>query len=573
MIRFQATTGRHLRLGGVTFLAILLCTCAMFVTTAHGAPVSLTLRIFRRAPIAEFAGVRIVIRPRGQALVLAASLANTGKRPVTLIKGDQSDWRPRMFDRSGRVVPSPRSQWQPGHLVYLAPGGIRRKTFALRRYFTLPEAGVFYVYVSRLVLTGKWDGGALRGVQQQYVRSAILRLTLRKGKRPSWKIVASVPAWKHRFPARPPAPPYPTLKIPSKGPIATLVAISKEVHDGDLKGVRHLCCGNGYGPGDTVAQAKLAIAIHKYCQALQRRFGADPEKRLTRSHPTPELFSHFLAEIDPATLKLTGHTASVDILWFHGGKFVRMPGFSFRFRQVNGRWLLDQRATYQGLAEGRYRADTQHWLKQAKVFDALTRRLRAGRFRSLAAVYAATDRELAAEGRRTASRPGHKRKTPAPDRGLGRSHALPQAYKGVRISIVADPQKPVVTAIVTNTSNHGATLWKGQFGWQLVASNSHGWGLGATRAQQALWRGQPRGEHPVLLGPGISMSKRFNLPRLRVMPKHGVFYVQVRRIVTVDGLACPISSPVLQLTLKLRAPPSWKVVSTMPQPRLRPPAR
>ncbi len=573
MKRLPATTDRHVRLVGLIFLATLLGICANVVTTARGAPVSLTRTLFPHVPVLEFAGVRIFVRARRGSLALAASLTNGGKRPVTLLKGSPLRWRPRMFDRTGRAIQSSHAQWQPGRFEYLAPGGVLRKVFALDRYYTLPRTGVFYVYLSGLVVAGKWDGGSMRGVEQKYVRSAILRLTLRKGSKPSWKIVASVPVWERVFPTRPPEPPYPKFKVPSTGPIATLAAISRAVDAGDLRGVQRLCCDSGYGPGFFVAMAHLAIATRKYCQALKRRFGADPEVALTRRRPTPETFAHFLAELDPATLRVSGHTASVGILWFHGGKFMRMPGFSFRFHQVKGQWLLDQRATYPGTATaGGRHLNIRGDLRQAKIFGSLARAVASGRLGSLRAAYAATDHELAREtlwsvGRRHGSEGG----LPAP--GVRPGPGLAREYWGVRISLRADPKRAAVVATISNRGRRTAIVWHGgPFSWRLLVFNARGWGLGVTKAQQKRWQAPQPGERRIHLRPGASLSRIFHVRRYCVLPAQGIFYLYVTRFVAVGGASCPVASPILRLTLKRGALPAWKVVSAVPQPKLRPPA-
>lgn len=356
-------------------------------------------------PVKTFRGVRILIHTKKKKLGIETTTENRGKNIVTLISGGQFGWKLSVFDRDGHKLSHSAARTKKHiiphrKLIYLDPGKSIKRIFILSQYYQIPSQGVFYVYVSRWVAGGKWSGGSTIGLVQKFVRSPILKLTLHQGAVPAWKVVHAVPHHKPAPQTQPSnTPPYPKYKVPATGPIAALAALSKAVQASDLDRVKQLCYEKKIKPGYITAMAKEAIVIRRFSLAVQNKFGMNPEKRLTRTHSTPESFSHFLKELNPKTLKIKGNMAKVGVWYIHKGKLLPMPSFAFHFRKVKGHWLLDSWATYKSVfkTKARYRLGVEHKLRQAKMFDSWTHTLAKRHFANLHAFEAFTAPQETAE--------------------------------------------------------------------------------------------------------------------------------------------------------------------------------
>ncbi len=524
-------------------------------------------------PVTHFHGASITLKPDRQRPALTVTITNRGNQPLTLWSGYSGGWSLLAFGEDGRAVPPTerqRARWRAAPMPARIPspcklGGSLGRSFKIGHYREITATGIFYIYATRWVSAG---------ARTAIVRSPILKLTLRNGRPPDWNVVPSVPQPETRpHPVAPLAatPPYPPHKIPGTGPIAVLAEICTAVNAGDLKRVTQLCYRGGAAREPFIlASAEEAAAVRHYCMALQKRFGVNPEKRMTSVLSTPESFSHFLEELNPSSLKIDGDRASAGILWFNGKQFVSMPKFAFRFRKVNGHWLLDSRATYRGtLTPRQYRLNVENALKQATVLRSLTRDLQAGKFSTLKDLTAAADRRMVAVGhwfqsqslkgaaKTTAGAPAKQAAPPQP----------PAEFHGVGITAAPGPGA-TLTATVANHGPRTAFLHGGApFGWSLFAFGANGRGLGVRRKQQAMWRSSARTNKPIPLAPGMSLHKTFKINAYCVLPSHGTFYLYVTRFVTIGGISAPIRSSIFQLVLRKGSPPHWRFVATMPQPK------
>ncbi len=324
-----------------------------------------------------------------------------------MTQGGSLGWRLLVYDRRGNRLPytaaaQDRRTRSAGRSrgIRLRPGSSRVKEFHIRRYCAVPRSGTFYVYACRAVTAVRGGGGPPPQPSSAYVRSPIYRLTLRKGQPPTWKVVRALPVPRPPAPPkRPVVPPFPKYKMPASGPIVTLAEVSEAVHAGDLSRVKRLCYSGGPGKAPYfVAMAQDAISIARFCRALQKKFGINPQRRLTQTHTTPKSFSQFLAEIDAPALKINGDRAAVPVLWYDKGKFVRFPKFDIRFRKVHGRWLLDSWASYKPISPPwQYRMDVENELTESHMYGALTRALDKKHFANLKAFEAYANPKAAAQ--------------------------------------------------------------------------------------------------------------------------------------------------------------------------------
>lgn len=363
------------------------------------------MNVISPAPVDTFAGIHIAIKGHRHSLNVTAITTNQGKDTATIFRstGDFVESGLMMFDPKGRKLKYTnafqKKLWRPRVLrsTDLGPGKAIKKTFTIDRYYKFARRGVFYLYVAELVAKGKGKGSSVPA-KQKFVRSPILKLTLRQGRPPEWRVVPAVPKPGPRR-TQLAVPPFPKYNIPAGGPVATLDGISTAVRAHDLKRVKQLCYHGASGPEPfIVANAREAIAISNFCKAMQNKFGINPEKHLTLTHPTPESFSYLVKELNVRSLKINGDDASVGILYFKGKKFAPMPNFAFCFRKVRGHWLLDSGATYKHLSQsrGQYRLAIEKSIRETHVFDSLTRQLAAGRFAALKDFTAVAARRLAA---------------------------------------------------------------------------------------------------------------------------------------------------------------------------------
>jgi hypothetical protein len=345
--------------------------------------------------VTTFDGVSIAVHPDPKTPSITAIITNDGKDTVTIVERVYiSESGLLMFDSAGNFLPFTNAEKKrmvlphPNNEFKLAPGKSLSNFFILSQYYQFNGPGVFYVYVSRMVIGGTWKGDWTSGLQLKYVRSPILQLTLKTGAPPIWKVVPAIPlpnsASQGSQGSQLIIPPYPRHQIPTTGPIATLAQISIAVHTGDLEQIKRLCYQSDSGPEALfVDDAESAIALTIFCNALQKRFGVNPEQHLAQTHSSPETFSRFLNELNLNSLKINGDEASVGILEYQRGKFV--PGsFAFYFRKVNGYWLLDSWATYKRIMSiKQYLLEVQYRHKQMQMFNSLTQSLIDNHFANL----------------------------------------------------------------------------------------------------------------------------------------------------------------------------------------------
>ncbi len=345
-------------------------------------------------------GIKVEITPSPHGVAVVATVANRGRVNAYLIHGGLLGvWRLFVFDAAGRLVHST----SVAHLHMpprisphtLNPGMAADKRFDLSRYLHGAGRATFYVYVERYVgvQSGKNTGFFI-------LRSPVLRASICRGAPPLWKVVAAVPI--PGMKARPnraavAAPAFPRYKIPTTGPIATLAAMAKATHARDISAVRRLCF-NGHHAAEPfyIALAARAVAARRCISVVKNRFGIDPWPRVV---PSPDVFSHILRQLDPRAVHIHGETATVGVLWFDGGKFKPFPSFSYHFRKIHGRWLLDSWATQESAprASARsYRLNVENSLREAGVFNSLARDLAAGKFANIHAFQAAARRRMAA---------------------------------------------------------------------------------------------------------------------------------------------------------------------------------
>lgn len=354
----------------------------LLVLACHGSAEGKTWvrRVTSPIQVGRFSGVRIVLVPARNSLVIRALTENHGMEIATLIRGGRFGCQPVIYDRNGRKLRYSALREKlinagQTHLVFLDPGATRKRVFVLKSYLAKLRTGRYFVEISRLVIRGKYAGGETANLAQKFVVAPILRLTIRSGLPPVWKVVGSVPRPKPGpRPATPAVPAFPRYVIPKTGPIATMSMIAQAVGAHNLNQVRQLCYSGGHSTTPFyLASAKEAIAATRYCRAVQKRFGVNLEKQIS---PSPDMFQHFLAELNPRSLKIKGEKASVGALWFDKGKFVPMPSFAFHFRRIRGRWLLDSWATYSSnppTSLASYRRNTEYCLREARMFDSLAR--------------------------------------------------------------------------------------------------------------------------------------------------------------------------------------------------------
>lgn len=146
------------------------------------------------------------------------------------------------------------------------------------------------------------------------------------------------------------------------------------------------------------AMAVEAVNLARLRTAVLKRFGVDWCKGMENLHPSPAGFSQFLQELDLRTLKIRGNRASVGTVYYNGKAFVPFPGFDFRFRKINGHWLVDSWATYQHISTpARYRQNVIGDLREARLFRSLTDKIKSGRFGNLKEFIKSADQRLAAE--------------------------------------------------------------------------------------------------------------------------------------------------------------------------------
>ncbi len=539
-----------------------------------------TMQIMRPKPVKTFAGTHILAAPRNRPLEIRTTTVNRSRSFVTISKGGSFGCRLSVFDASGTRLRSPAFWIGPGGAAsgrsfYLAPGASTKNAFVLKGNAPFNATGVFFVYVSRLVVKGKWDGGSVVGMRQGFVRSPIMKLTLRKGWPPLWQVVSRVP--------RPPpgtmpvqrlalTPHYPPYRIPTTGPIAVLAQISKAVRAGNMQAAKQLCWhGSRQPPPFYVASAEEAVAIQNYCRALGKQFGraigAKALRGLGQIHPSPEGFSHTLKVLNFRSLRIKGDRASVGTLWFNGKKIVPMPKFAFCFRKVNGHWLLDSRASYRWtLTSGGYQLNVENSVKEAQIFDSLTRELAAGRFATLAELIAVADRKMAVENDWFTSQSLHS--TPRPVANSGRpavTNSWAVSAHGVGITLAPGTGTNLVATLANDGNQMASLLNGGPFGWSLFVFGANGRGMGISQKQQARLRAaaQPVGRIP--LAPGGSVRKTFNIARYCVLPAHGTFYIYASRFITVGGASTPIRSSIIKVRLRKGQPPLWQLASSLPK--------
>ncbi len=556
---------------------ILILACSAVAVLANGGGTGLwavglaVTRTLIPVPLrTTYKGVAMEIAPVGKGLTVKVTIVNRGHLDVRVARGGLAGLSVSVFDGKGRRLEVVVSNHPPSAFFRLGAGKSLSSTFDLSWYVARRGGvGTFYVRALRAVVA--------KGLTSSWLRTPTLRLTLRKGAPPVWKVVAAPPP--------PPAPGYrrpavvaaqfPRYKIPAAGPIATLAEIAAAVRAGALQRVRQLCYNGHHGPEPFyVAFAQRAVAAARCIQAVKKRFGVNPWPHLV---PSPEVFYHILRRLDPGSVHVNGNRASVGVLWFHDGKFVPFPSFAYHFRKIHGHWLLDSWATQSSsprVTPGLYRLNVENSLREAAVFDGLARDVAAGKFASLHTFMAAARVRLAAQGRWfMAHATPSAAKPPAPAPSKARAAALPRAYHGVGIAIRHGRKRLVLVATITNRSGQTAIVWHGgPFSWRLLVFNARGWGLGVTKAQQKRWQAPQPGKRRIHLRPGASLSRIFHVRRYCVLPAQGIFYLYVVRFVAVGGASCPVASPILRLTLKRGVLPVWKVVSAVPQPKLRPPA-
>ena len=360
-------------------VALLPLVCVLLIAWVPGPP-----------PVRRFDGALITLTPVRHRLAVEAVIKNSGGDTLDLDRGGVDGWQLWVMDSAGNrmsVQPTTGATFS----ATLAPGASLKKLFPLAAYSKGKRPCCLYVYVTRWIASK--NGTAV-------ITSPILKMTLRNNAPPKWKTVPFVPKPERHLPAHVLVPPFPPHVLPATGPITALEEISKAVHTGNLRHVKQLCYhGSAAPPPFIVALAQEAVAVHRYCLALHKRFGADPEKQMAGSLTTPESFSSFLAELNLKTATIQGDRASVGTLWFNGKKFVPMPNFVFRFRRIGGHWLLDSRATYEGvLTKRQYRLNVENCQKNADVFNSLAREIGTGRYATLAAAEKAAGKRLAAVG-------------------------------------------------------------------------------------------------------------------------------------------------------------------------------
>ena len=534
----------------------------------------LTRRIIPRPAPLEFHGVRISLKPVPGQIAVKAKITNEGGNAVWL--PGPIRWELALLDNTGNLIRTVRSLRRPpaaGSTVYksiiLKPG----KSFSTKPFFVNTDTerrGTFYIFVQREVTAGRGKTSTLNSVT---IRSKILRLTIRPGTLPAWRIVKRIP------PSIPHAPvvqlstnpPYPTHRIPTTGPIAALAEISKAVRAGNIQAVKQLCWhGSRQPPPVYVANAEEAIAMMKFCHAIGRQFGrpigAKALRHLEQTHPSPKGFSRFVEELNLRSLRINGNRASVGTLWFNGRKFVPMPKFAFHFQKIRGHWLLDSRATYKEMLTARqYQLNVENSVKDTQIFDSLSQGLLEGRFATLAEFTATADRKMAAENDWFTSQSLHGKPRPVANSG---NRVVPTGWAvsahGVSITIAPGAGTNLVATLANNGSQMASCLNGGPFGWSLFVFGANGQGMGISQKQQARLRAaaQPAGRIP--LAPGSSVRKTFNIARYCVLPAHGTFYVYASRFITVGGASAPIRSSILKVILRKGQPPRWRMASSLP---------
>jgi hypothetical protein len=543
-----------------------------------------TMQIMRPKPVKTFAGTHILAAPRNRPLEIRTTTVNHSSSFVTIFKGGPFGSRLSVFDASGTRLRSPAFWTGPGgsasgHLFYLAPGASTKNKFVLKGNAPFNATGVFYVYISRIVVEGKWGNGPTTRIAQKTIRSPILKLTLRKGRPPLWQVVSRVP----RPPPRPMrhqrgtfTPHYPPYRIPTTGPIAVLAQISKAVRAGNIQAVKQLCLhGSRQPPPLYVANAEEAIALASYCAAIGKQFGhaigAKALRGLGQIHPSPEGFSHTLKVLNFRSLRIKGDRASVGTFWFNGKEIVPMPKFAFRFRKVNGHWLLDSRASYRSTITPRgYHLNAENSIKEAQLFDSLSRELAAGRFATLAEFTAVADRMMAAEDDWFTSQSLHG--TPRPVANSGRpavTSSWAVSAHGVGITLAPGTGTNLIATLANNGNQMASALSGGPFGWSLFVFGGNGRGMGISPKEQARLRAAARPVGGTALTPGGAVRKTFNIARYCVLPAHGTFYVYASRFITVGGASTPIRSSILKVILRKGQPPLWQAASSLPKLKLR----
>ncbi len=586
---------RHLR----RLSAFILCVCTIapgsfincrgFPSTGTHTPLR---RIVPRQIATNFHGAAITIKPEQGRLAIKATITNSGRSSLFLFQGGFDGWHVFAFDDKGRSLQRIRDQSAFTGVVRFRAGASTSHIFTLAHYFRWrpakaepdqlgttthaanggekpPIAGTFYVYVMRQVATK---------TASAFVKSPILKLELRPGAAPAWREVNVIPHPKIRRTATHVLPPLPAAyPIPGTGPIVTLATIDRAVHAGNMQEVQQLCCHEPTTPF-YVAAAQAAVDAKQVCAIVQKKFGKAAaislNQFLTSTGSSPDTFSRFVRELDPRSLRITHGTATVGVVYFHLGKFVRVPSFKFCFRRIHGRWLLDSRATMAtaGIANKMYRLNVGNALRKARIFASLSNKLAAGRFATLSEFQHKVDQQLAENSERFMARvkfhPVHRSGPQAvtvqvPQKNYG--------FSGVRMTLMGNPNQATVIAIIKNYGRHTVTLWNGGvFGWSLSAFASDGRSLAPTSHQQSLWRASAPAQLHTSLTPGASLAKHFHVRHFWMIPRTGTFYVCVRRFVTLGGFGGYVQSPVLKLVLKKGPRLVWKTVQTMPQPKFRP---
>ncbi|HTV47289.1 MAG TPA: hypothetical protein VMG59_02485 [Phycisphaerae bacterium] len=526
--------------------------------------------------LSAFDGINVTIQPDPKILAVTIVTKNKGKDTVMIF--DEPSLAATgllMFDSVGNLLPyteeeDQRQAFPNRQTLYLAPGKSLTQVFALNQYYQFNNKGVFYVFYSQYVIVGAG----------KRVGSPILQLILNGEMRPNWKVVPAVPqpppSMSPQLENQMQEHSYPKYKIPTDGPIATLTQISAAVQAGDLEQVKQLCYqANTDPPPLFVAEAEEAIAMSKLCVALQSKFSVNPEQNIARTHPSPEEFSHFLAELNPNSMKINDDIASVGIFYYQEGKFVPSNSFAFHFRNVNGEWLLDSWATFKSqLNVSQYNLNVENDLKEAQMFNSLTQDLENNRFTNLQDFNAVADQQMIAIDRwfMAQSLKGSVKPIGSAATNVGPVLSRPITFLGTSLVIKPDPNQPIVTVTMTNDGNQPVTLWSGMMGWNLVVIGLNGRPPLPTQdryliSQSKSFMEPTKGQAP--LTPGMSISKEFDIGHYWVIYPNGTYYVFVRRFVSMGRMGGPVESPVLKLTLHTGKRPEWEVVprSAIPEPK------
>jgi hypothetical protein len=139
------------------------------------------------------------------------------------------------------------------------------------------------------------------------------------------------------------------------------------------------------------------------------------------------------------------------------------------------------------------------------------------------------------------------------------------SFHGAVISVNPKRRGLAVSAVIVNRGP--GALWVFEhgelIGWRLRAFSGDGRPLRLKRRSP-----RKRRSRTVVLRPGMSLARTFNLSAWPELSKEGVYYLYVERAValpTGPGGAT-VGSPILRLTLRKGAPAAWKVVPAVPKP-------